>query len=275
MDEKLLKALNNLSESLDLIAQTLAEKTAESPTAKALDGGDFSTQIKGISEGVKKLQDDNKKILHNQETIIALSKKKEVDSKTGAFQAAGDESAQKSIKGGVSTVLLIAAGVLAMGLAFKLIGNVDFLSVVGLSLAIVLISIAFEKVAKLKLSTSDAFKTSITMVMMAGAITMSSWVLKLLTPISFAQGLTAIFISIVFVLISENLWKIAAGIVAFKLFNIKGEELVKTLVGISIAIVASSWILQGIMPISFAQGLTAVFISVAFTLISYNLHKIA
>src|ERR1035437_7965017 len=230
MDEKLLKALNNLSESLDLIAQTLAEKTAESPTAKALDGGDFSTQIKGISEGVKKLQDDNKKILHNQETIIALSKKKEVDSKTGAFQAAGDESAQKSIKGGVSTVLLIAAGVLAMGLAFKLIGNVDFLSVVGLSLAIVLISIAFEKVAKLKLSTSDAFRTSLVMVLMSGAIMVSSWMLYLVAPLSPGKAVTAILIAGVFTILSYGLKNIMAALSGIDLLGLSTKVLVLPLI---------------------------------------------
>ena len=54
MDKKLLDALSNLSEALELIAQTLGEKKAESPTAKALEGGDFSTQIKEISPNIYK-----------------------------------------------------------------------------------------------------------------------------------------------------------------------------------------------------------------------------
>jgi hypothetical protein len=37
------------------------------------------------------------------------------------------------------------SSVLAIGLALKLVGDVDFLSVVGLGLSIVLISVAFEE----------------------------------------------------------------------------------------------------------------------------------
>jgi hypothetical protein len=63
--------------------------------------------------------------------------------------------------------------VLAIGLALKLVGDVDFLSVVGLGLSIVLISVAFERVAKLKISSSEAINT-IKVIAMAAAITMSS-----------------------------------------------------------------------------------------------------
>jgi hypothetical protein len=94
-------------------------------------------------------------------------------------------------------------------------------------------------------------------------------------PISFAQGLTAIFISITFALISYNLHKIALGVIAFKRTGVKAKDLIQTLVAISAAIVASSWILQAIMPMSFAQLVTAVFISLVFMLISFNLEKIA
>jgi membrane protein CcdC involved in cytochrome C biogenesis len=56
---------------------------------------------------------------------------------------------RKVVLKSVGTILLIAVGVLAIGLALKLVGDVDFLSVVGLGLSIVLISVAFERV-KLK-----------------------------------------------------------------------------------------------------------------------------
>jgi membrane protein CcdC involved in cytochrome C biogenesis len=54
---------------------------------------------------------------------------------------------RKVVLKSVGTILLIAVGVLAIGLALKLVGDVDFLSVVGLGLSIVLISVAFERVA--------------------------------------------------------------------------------------------------------------------------------
>jgi heme/copper-type cytochrome/quinol oxidase subunit 4 len=46
-----------------------------------------------------------------------------------------------------------------------LVGDVDFLSVVGLGLSIVLISVAFERVAKLKISSSEAINTTVMVAM--------------------------------------------------------------------------------------------------------------
>jgi len=183
MDKKLLDALANLSDSLDLIAQTLAEKKGESSTSKALEGGNFNAQIKEISNGIKKLQADNQKILKNQNTILAMSKKKE-DKPSAVGDVGVDKKQESNIKKGVGTILLIAVAVLAIGMAFKLVGKIDFLSVIGLALAITIISIAFEKIAKLKLTTKEAFNTSLVIIMISGAITVSSWILSLIKPIS-------------------------------------------------------------------------------------------
>ena len=57
---------------------------------------------------------------------------------------------KSKIKDGIQTVILIAGGVLAIGLAFKLIGQVDFLSVISLSMGILYVSLAFAEIAKIK-----------------------------------------------------------------------------------------------------------------------------
>lgn len=275
MDKKLLDALNNLSESLDLIAQVLSEKDgAQSPTAKALESGDFVNQIKEINEGVKKIQADNQKIIKNQETILALSKKKETEKKTGAFQTAGDKDTQKLIKSGVSIVLIIAAGVLAIGMAFKLVGKVDFLSVVGLSLAMVLVAVAFEKIAKLNLSRKEALNTSLVMVIMSAGLTASSWILSLIRPIGFNQVVTGTLIGIMFAAMSSSLENIFVATILFDKLKVSPVKLLISLVSISASITASSWILSLIKPINFGQAMTAILISVMLSVISYNLHKI-
>lgn len=275
MDKKLLDALNNLSESLDLIAQVLSEKDgAQSPTAKALESGDFVNQIKEINEGVKKIQADNQKILKNQETILALSRKKEVDKKTDTFQKAGDKDTQKLIKSGVSIVLIIAAGVLAIGMAFKLVGKIDFLSVVGLSLAMVLVAVAFEKIAKLNLSRKEALNTSLVMVIMSAGLTASSWILSLIRPIGFNQVVTGTLIGIMFAAMSSSLENIFVATILFDKLKVSPVKLLISLVSISASITASSWVLSLIKPINFGQAMTAILIAVMLSVISYNLHKI-
>ena len=276
MDKQLLQALDNLSVALEKISETLNKKDSKSSTGKAMESGNFGGQLKEINNGIKKLLADNQKILKNQQTILASGKKKETDKKTGVLEdVGGDKKKESSIKKGVGTILLIAVAVLAIGLAFKLVGNIDFMSVIGLALAITLVSIAFEKIAKLDISLKKAFTTSLVLVLIAAAITISSWIMSLIMPISFAQGLTAVFISLVFMFISQNLTEVFVAVVIFSRLKISPFALVKALVAIAAAITASSWIMSLIMPISFAQGLTAVFISLTFAIISYNLHKIA
>lgn len=276
MDKQLLDALNNLSESLEMIAKSLDKKgTSNTTTTNALQSGDFSKQLTEINVSLKSIKSDTTKILAQQNTILSMQKKKENDKKTGLFEESDDPKKEGQIKKGVTTILLIAVAVLAIGLAFKLVGKIDFLSVVGLSLAVVLMAIAFEKIAKLNLSIKEAFNASLVIVMMAVAITMASWIMAFIEPIGFTQLLTAVLIAAMFAVLSNYLENIFIASIIFKKLDVSPFQLVKTLVAISTAITVSSWVLSFIMPMSFAQAMTAILIAAMFSVISYNLHKIA
>ena len=277
MDKILLKALDNLSVSLEKISEALGKKgddKGQSATTSALKSGDFSKQLTEINTSVKSIKVDTQKILKNQETIIQLQKQKGGEKKTEAIEESGGEKKKGQIKKGVATILLIAVAVLAIGMAFKLVGKVDFLSVISLGLAIVLISIAFEKIAKLNLSIKQAAMASLTMVMMSAALTVSSWVLSLIKPIGFTQLLTAIFIAATFAVMSKSLVNIFTATILFDKLKVSKLALLTTLVSISAAITASSWAFQLIMPISFAQAMTAIAIAAVFSIIAFNMHKI-
>lgn len=276
MDQKLLDALSNMSDALEQIADALKDKKGKkSATTEALQGGDFVKQIKEINVGVKQLQVDSKKILKNQETIIALSKKASGDKKSAFEEAGGNKKKESEMKKGIGTILLIAIAVLAIGMAFKLIGGINFFSVIGLSLAILILSYAFEKVARLNISLKQAAITSAAMVLMALAVTVSSWILKMLKPISFTQSLTMILIGVGFSLLSPAIHKI---IVAFK--GMSWNQIAKAAVGlvmvlpaIALGITISSWFLRKITPISFAQSLTLILIGVGFMFLAPAITK--
>ena len=277
MDKQLLDALNNLSESLEMIAQALDKKgTSNTTTTNALQSGDFSKQLTEINVSLKSIKADTTKILEQQNTILSMQKKKENDKKTGLFEESGeDPKKQSQIKKGVTTIILIAVAVLAIGLAFKLVGKIDFLSVVGLSLAVVLMAIAFEKIAKLKLEPKEAFNASLVIVMMAVAITMASWVMAFIEPIGFTQLLTAVLIAAMFAVLSNYLENIFLAAILFKKLDVSPLQLLKTLVAIAAAITASSWVLSFIKPMTLGQSITAILIAAMFAVISYSLHKIA
>ena len=279
MDQKLLLALNNLSEGLEAIAAALSEKGSgnKSATSTALQSGDFTNEIKAINVGVKQLMVDSKQILKNQETIISLSKKSSGDKKSEFEKAGGDKKKESELKKGVGTILLIAIAVLAIGMAFKLVGKIDFLSVVGLGLAMLIMSEAFSKISKLKMTIKEAAIASLAMVMMAIAVTLSSWVLKMISPIGIAQLLTGIAITAMFYIMAPKFAMLLNAVNnSFK--KVSYADIIKVtviLVAMSVAITLSSWVLRMITPLSIGQLITGIGITVMFYVVSNFLPKLA
>lgn len=275
MDKQLLDALNNLSSALDQIANALSSKNkpgeTQSPISEALKGGNFIEQIASIDQGVKQLIQDNKKILSNQQTILQMSKKEKSSSESKLFGGADDN--KEKIKSGVSTILLIAVGVLAIGMAFKLIGGVNIGSVLAIAIALPLIAYSFQKIAEIKELTGGNIKNlALTVIGMSGAVMVSSWLLSMVSPVSIAQGVTILLITTSLAIASTGISDMIT-----KLKGVSLGDMIKlpiVLVAVSAAITASSWILQGITPIGIFQALTAIMIAGTFAVISYSLGRL-
>ena len=274
MDKKLLDALSNIGIGLDALVDALNSKEeSNSPTGDALKGGDFGKQLEEISADIKGIKSDTTKILKNQETIIALSKGKE-GKKTEGIEV--DSKKGNKIKDGLGVILLIAVAVLAIGLAFKLVGKVDFLSVIALALAITILSIAFLAIASLDVDIKRAGIASIVMVMMSVALTLSSLVLSLVKPVNPMKLLTAILIGGAFMLLMPTMGKV---IQSFK--GLSWGEVLKASIGlifilpaISLGIALSSYILRLVKPIGTEQLISAIFIGGVFVVLSFGLNKI-
>ena len=282
MDKKLLDSLSNLSLALEDIAAALKDKSeAQSATAKAMKGGDFVKEIKEINVGVKALQKDTKQILANQQTIMNMAKSKS-DKKENVAEGLGkDKTAQKNFKEGIGVILLIAVAVLAIGVAFLLIGKVNFLSVIALSIALPLLAIGFAKVHKVLKEVGfnpkvDAVNFIIAITAISVGITASSWILSMITPLSFSKFFTATFIALTFAMLGPSIYKF---LMAFK--EMSWGQLIKSVVGfaiilpaIALGIAFASWAFQLIKPIGFSQFLTAVGIGIVFAIISFGIRKL-
>ncbi len=275
MDKQLLKALDNLSFGLEALVEALKDKNAKSDTGNALQSGNFDKSLESITVELKSIKKDTQEILKNQQTIISLQKQKNSDKKTEAIEDASGPKKESQIKKGVSTILLIAVAVLAIGLAFKLVGKIDFLSVIALGAAIYVMSMAFEKVAKLNLSIKEAAITSATMVIMAIGITASSIVMSFIRPIGFGQALTGILIMGMFALSSNAISKMVRTFSEIGITNlIKAVVFLPiVMIAVSMGITLSSWILKSIMTISFGQALTAILIAGLFTVVSFGIKR--
>jgi hypothetical protein len=291
MDKQLLKALDNLGNALEMLTDALqSKKEAKSDTAQTMQAGDFGKQLESINVGIKEIKADTQKILNNQQTIIDLQRKKDGDKKTGEFQETGEDKKKESnIRKGVQTILLIAIAVLAIGLAFKIVGKVDFLSVIALSLAILIIAVAFERVAKSGLKPKEAFMASITLGIMSLGILISSFILSKVQKITLQQFMSAVMIATLFYFIAPVMADIINRLqeeTEISMDDGKSKKKMKTkkmswnklfamvvglpliMIGMSLGIMLSSWILSKIRPMSMPQIITGILIAGMFTVVA-------
>lgn len=291
MDKQLLNALDNLSVGLELLVEALNQKKEQkSDTTAALQSGDFGKSLEQISVEIKSIKTDTQEILKNQQTIISLFKQKKDEKKTEAIEG-GDPKKESQVKKGLATILLIAVAVLAIGLAFKLVGNVNILSVLALGIGIMLVAFAFEKVAKIKgptggaMTIKEAVIVSAIMVIASIGITISSLILSKIKPITIPQVLTAATIALLFTIVTPAICKLIQAMTTPTEIEFKGKK-IKTsamsfstvlqaavmlpllMLTMSIGITLSSMILSRIVPISIPQALTAILIGVMFAIVA-------
>jgi hypothetical protein len=280
MDKKLLDALNNVSDAIVLLSEALNDKTeSKSATANALQSSDMGKKIKSLELGIKNLEKDTKEILKNQKTIIDLSSKKSSDKTDEVASMGSDPKKKKNIKDGVGVVLMIAVGVLAIGLAFKIIGGVDFGSVIALSIALPLVAIAFEKIAQMKdLKAKEMVNLVLVTIAISTAIMLSSYVLGMVQPVGLFQLFTAVFIAAMFGAVSFGIGKLISGLTQM---GITMSQMFKVsiflpivMVAVSAAIAGSSYMLSRVQPVGLFQLITSVFIAAAFGVIAMGLGKL-
>lgn len=276
MDKQLLAALNKTSDAIEALAEALNSKEkSTSASASALKSGDFGAQLKSINASLKSIKKDTQEILRQQKTIQSMSQKSSGEKDDPTSKIPTDKKKNEELKKGLGMILLIAVAVLAIGLALKIVGKVDFLSVISLGLAITIIAIAFSKVAALKLTMKETMIASTAMVAMSIAITASSWILKKIQPIVFTQVMTGIIISMMFAIAGKGI-----GQFVNVLGNMGMGKIIKSLIflplimpAIALGITLSSWILKGITPIGFGQALTAILISAMFSVLAFGMKK--
>jgi len=291
MDKQLLKALDNLSVGLEQLVEALNNKgESKTDTGSALQSGDFGKSLEQISVDIQSIKTDTQEILKNQQTIISLFKQKKDEKKTEEMEG-GDPKKESKIKKGLASILLIAVAVLAIGMAFKLVGKVNILSVLALGIGIVLVAYAFERVSKIKgptggpMTIKEAAIVSAIMVIASLAVTVSSWVLSKIKPLTIPQILTAASIALLFTIVTPAICKLIKSMTTEEQIEFRGMKIKSSsmsfgtvlkaavmlpllMVAMSIGITLSSMILSRITPISIPKALTAILIGVMFAIVA-------
>lgn len=272
MDKKLLESFDNLSKALEGIAEALRSKAEpRSASAQAIQQGDFIKEIKEINVSVKDILKDTKKIIADQQTIMNMGKSKSKGADV-TEELGKDKKKQGFFKEGIGIILLIAVAVLALGAAFKIIGDVNFKSVIALSIAIPLLALAFERVVKtLEKTKFNAKKDGLNFILTMGAIAVSvlitSVLLSMVRPIGMMQLISATFTVAILTVMATKLENILIGVGVFSRLRIKPWKVTIALAAIAAGITAASYALALVKPIGFSQAISAILIAGTFAVL--------
>jgi hypothetical protein len=262
--------LSDFTKSLEDLVDLLKEQQKIGPTEvvnKLLENID-AEKLSSIAENIEQVKENTIEINKNVEKTLKVVEELKKGKESGLPGEISNKDNKAKVLDGIKTIILIAGGVLAIGLAFKIIGKVDFLSVVALSFGIMAAATAFAVVASLTDKEGNPLKWkqivmgAAVMVVMAGALLIAGMILKNMPPIGLSELISATFVGA------------AMGISAYLLLsaisNIKNQKslLMVPLVAailplIALAIVGAGFILQEMPIISFKQLLSTLLVGIA------------
>ena len=247
MDKKLIDSISNFASALEQLVEELKTQDQEKEKTRSTFAGIFGKKgitktMKRVEEGIKDIKNDTTEIIKNQKKLIGLNKIKRREENKNVVGESGEKGQMDKIKAGVGSIILIAAAVLAIGMAFKIISPVDVISVLALSFAITLLGFTLARLKKVGVpSAKESFLIGLSLLSFTTAIVATSWLLKLMADVSMSQ--LGVFGAILgtFTLLSFGMKTLMKSTKDMKPKQLLHLPLI--LVGISMAIVASSWIL--------------------------------
>jgi hypothetical protein len=294
IDQKFIDNLQTFTKALENVVELLEAQQKETKGTgdianqllKNIDGEKLSK----IVENVEYIAKTSKKTLSNTEKILtevkAIKKAKE---NGGVFQTAGSKEGKKSIVDGVKMIVLMAVGVLAIGMAFKIIGKVDFFSVIALGAGMVAVAYAYSKIAQIKpaLTLKQTLMISLILPLMSLGLVASSYILQAIAPMSlstfasiFLTGLSLVPMAFAFKFVlgalkSNSKNKTLAAKTGSE--GAGGKDVgLKDIVFAALAIplmaaglVAASYILQGTAPMSLSTFLSVILVGIALIPIAF------
>ena len=194
-------ALQNFSKAVEILAESIREQVEASKNTDAinetLDNAkeqtkhliDIAKELSVVQETVQDTKNDTKKILN----IVSGIKREKQNGIWDRLGTAKDKT--KTVAEGVQNVALMAGAILAIGTAFKIVGDVDFDSVIALSVALPLVAIAFNKVGETTSNPKQALNISLSMIMMSAGIAASGAIISFMPSLSFGQMISVIAVS--------------------------------------------------------------------------------
>ena len=271
MDKNILNALSNFGAAIELLVDELKKKNSEDKKTDDIFSsmlGGSGTNLSDIKKGIDDIKSDTSEIVKNQKTLIDLVRQNKQDDEAGLFSKSGDSKQINKITEGVGTIILIAGAVLAIGMAFKIISPVDLGSVIALGAAITALGFMIAKLKETGIpSPMESLNIGISLLAVTTAAVAASYLISGMADIGAGQLLTFIAISATFgLMFSMGLDETLRAISKISLEDVLYLPLILT--GISLAVVASSFILQYTQPLDYGLLLNIVAIGAALGLMA-------
>ena len=271
IDDKYIDALQDFTAALEEVVKTLKEQQKDSKSDVVNEMlKNMPNNLETIVNDLKKVRKDTHNIKNNTETILKEVKAARKAKETGMFDRVEDPKNKNKIVDGIKVVVLIAAGVLALGMAFKIIGKVDFLSVIALSGAMLMMANAYKKIGDIKgLDYKKVFMISAVMPLMAVGLVLSGYILRAFPKFTLMQGISMMLVGgalgIATYLVLKSLQKI----------NFKSLIFVPLLPIIlpliALGLVKSSYILKDIKQLSLMQVFAVALVSLALAAATFGI----
>ena len=269
--KKFVEKLDAFTESLSEIVEVLkedVERRKEDATGKLTES--LKDNIIQIAEDIRVIREDISSIKTDTSSIKQTVEQLKTEKEKGMVGEIGTDKTDSIVKG-VATIVLIAGAVWAIGTAFKLVGEVDYKSVISLSISMYAIAKSFEAVANIEnLTIGKALLASSAIVIFSGAIWLSSRILSGVEEIGLGKLFTTIMLAGVVVVLMYALKPLTE--MDLKEENSKKAWLLTGIIpALSLSIMFSSWILRGVKPLGLAQLFTTIMLAGVVVVLMYAL----
>jgi hypothetical protein len=265
--EKLDAFTDSLSEIVEVLKEDV-ERRKEDATGKLTES--LKDNIIQIAEDIRVIREDISSIKTDTSSIKQTVEQLKIEKEKGMVGEIGTDKTDSVVKG-VATIVLIAGAVWAIGTAFKLVGEVDYKSVISLSISIYAIAKSFEAVANIEnLTIGKALLASGAIVIFSGAIWLSSRILSGVEEIGLGKLFTTIMLAGVVAVLMYALKPLTE--MDLKEENSKKAWLLTGIIpALALGITLSSWILYFVVPLGLGKLFTVLLLSIVVVVMMYAL----
>lgn len=195
IDLQYVAALQDFNKSVAILISAIQEQVKNEQGSLKTTVASMADQFKSMAESAEKLDvivQTSEKTEKNTSEILKIVQQLKKEKKKGLFDKLAPQDKTRSMAEGIKTIALMGGALLAIGGAFKLIGDVDFATVASLTLALPVLAYTFQKINEAGIDPETAVSIGRSTVIMAGALAASGFILSLMPTLSIPQMISVI-----------------------------------------------------------------------------------